>query len=124
MFSCDTDVCCIAQGKRYMLPNTTMMMHHPSGVARGQASDIQNEAKELLRVRNYCNAVLSNATGQPVEKVSMGRSLVSNTIISIRGKAAQSIHQLLPDRWHAAPIYISCYWTCDSPLQRHSDSSS
>lgn len=32
---------CPPQGKRYMLPNTTMMLHHPSGVARGQASDIQ-----------------------------------------------------------------------------------
>jgi ATP-dependent Clp protease protease subunit len=57
------------KGKRYMLPNTTMMLHHPSGVARGQASDIQNEAKELLRVRNYVNNVLSVATGQPVEKI-------------------------------------------------------
>ena len=60
----------LLQGKRYMLPNTTMMMHHPSGVARGQASDIQNEAKELLRVRNYVNTVLAVATDQPVERVS------------------------------------------------------
>ena len=43
--------CCWAQGKRYILPNTTVMMHHPSGVARGQASDIFNEARELMRVR-------------------------------------------------------------------------
>lgn len=57
------------RGKRYMLPNTTMMIHHPSGVARGKATDIQNEAKELLRVRNYVNTVLSTATGQPLEKV-------------------------------------------------------
>ena len=37
--------CCLLhpQGKRYMLQNTTMMLHHPSGVARGQASDINNE---------------------------------------------------------------------------------
>lgn len=57
------------KGKRYMLPNTTMMLHHPSGVARGQASDIQNEAKELSRVRNYVDNVLSVATGQTVERV-------------------------------------------------------
>lgn len=52
-----------------MLPNTTIMMHHPSGVARGQASDIQNEARELMRVRNYVNGVLSVATGQDQETV-------------------------------------------------------
>lgn len=86
-----------------MLPNTTMMMHHPSGVARGQASDIQNEAKELLRVRNYCNAVLSNATGQPVEKVGICTSFIANSTISRRGTAIQ------------ASTYIYCYRTCDSP---------
>ena len=37
----------LLQGKRYMLQNTTMMMHHPSGVARGQASDINNEVNSL-----------------------------------------------------------------------------
>jgi ATP-dependent Clp protease, protease subunit len=45
------------------------MLHHPSGVARGQASDIQNEARELMRVRNYVNGVLSQATGQSLAKV-------------------------------------------------------
>lgn len=47
------------------------MMHHPSGVARGQASDIQNEARELMRVRNYVNGVLSVATGQEVDTVGL-----------------------------------------------------
>ncbi len=45
------------------------MLHHPSGSARGQASDINNEARELMRLRNYVNQVLSQATGQPIEKV-------------------------------------------------------
>ena len=57
------------QGKRYILPNTTVMMHHPSGVARGQASDIFNEARELMRVRNYVNGVLSEATGKDQDTV-------------------------------------------------------
>jgi hypothetical protein len=60
----------LLQGKRYVLPNTSIMLHHPSGVARGQASDIFNEARELMRLRDYVNSVLSLATGQPVEKVS------------------------------------------------------
>ena len=55
-----------AKGKRCVLPNTRIMLHHPSGVARGQASDIDNEAKELMRARNYVNRVLAQATGQPL----------------------------------------------------------
>ena len=42
-------VVCVAQGKRYALPNTRIMVHHPSGAARGQATDIHNEARELKR---------------------------------------------------------------------------
>ena len=64
-------VVCV-QGKRYVLPNTRIMLHHPSGTARGQASDIQNEARELMRIRGYINKVLSEATGKPIEKVSCG----------------------------------------------------
>ncbi len=45
------------------------MMHHPSGVARGQASDIFNEARELMRVRNYVNGVLAEATGKDQDTV-------------------------------------------------------
>ena len=45
------------------------MLHHPSGSARGQASDIQNEAKELLRIRGYVNKMLAQATGKSVERV-------------------------------------------------------
>ena len=59
------------QGKRYALPNTRIMLHHPSGSARGQASDIHNEARELMRLRNYVNRVLAQATGKPIEKVSV-----------------------------------------------------
>lgn len=69
-----------SQGKRYILPNTSVMLHHPSGTARGQASDIYNEARELMRLRDYVNNVLSIATGQPVERVRVvlacGRPLV------------------------------------------------
>ena len=58
-----------AQGKRYALPNTRIMLHHPSGSARGAALDIHNEARELMRLRSYINGVLSQATGQPIERV-------------------------------------------------------
>mmetsp|Transcript_17510 Transcript_17510/g.44806 ORF Transcript_17510/g.44806 Transcript_17510/m.44806 type:complete len:207 (-) Transcript_17510:141-761(-) len=58
------------KGKRYSLPNTRIMMHHPSGAARGQASDIQNEARELVRVRDYTNSILAQATGKPADRIA------------------------------------------------------
>ena len=57
------------KGKRAALPNTCIMLHHPAGVARGSASDIHNEGKELLKIRTKINNMVSRATGQPVEKV-------------------------------------------------------
>ena len=45
----------------------------PRGSARGQASDIHNEARELMRLRNYVNKVLCQATGKPIEKVQLKR---------------------------------------------------
>ena len=60
----------MVQGKRYVLPNTCIMLHHPSGAARGQAADLHQETRELMRLRNYVNQVISTATDQPLEKVS------------------------------------------------------
>lgn len=57
------------KGKRRLLPNTRVMVHHPSGAARGQAADIHNEARELLYIRDYVTAILSQATGKPFEQV-------------------------------------------------------
>jgi len=57
------------KGRRAALPNTRIMLHHPSGAARGQASDIDNEARELMRTRNYVNRVLSAATGRSLGRV-------------------------------------------------------
>ena len=74
-----------------MLPNTTIMMHHPSGVARGQASDIQNEARELMRVRNYVNGVLSVATGQDQETVRLPTPSACDSLTIKRGIRAEGI---------------------------------
>ena len=54
---------------RYSLPNTRYMIHQPLGGGRGQATDINIEAKEIVRVRKRINNIISNATGQPLEKV-------------------------------------------------------
>mmetsp|Transcript_759 Transcript_759/g.1756 ORF Transcript_759/g.1756 Transcript_759/m.1756 type:complete len:289 (-) Transcript_759:358-1224(-) len=61
---------CGAKGKRAALPNTCIMLHHPNGVARGQASDIANEGRELLKIRVKINQMLAAATGQPEEKIN------------------------------------------------------
>ncbi|CCP06380.1 Putative ATP-dependent Clp protease, proteolytic subunit ClpP2 [Erwinia amylovora MR1] len=54
---------------RYTLPNTRFMIHQPLGGVRGKVSDIEIEAKELLRARERINQLISKATGQPLEKV-------------------------------------------------------
>lgn len=54
---------------RYSLPNTRFMIHQPLGGVRGKVSDIEIEAKELLRARERINKLISKATGQPLEKV-------------------------------------------------------
>ncbi len=54
---------------RYSLPNTRYMIHQPLGGISGQATDIGIEAEEILRVRKRINTIISEATGQPLEKV-------------------------------------------------------
>lgn len=59
-----------AKGKRYCLPNSEVMIHQPLGGARGQASDIKIHADWILRTRDQLNKILSERTGQPLEKIS------------------------------------------------------
>ena len=56
-------------GKRYALPHARVMIHQPLGGAQGQATDIQIQAKEILRMKNELNKILSQQTGQPLEKL-------------------------------------------------------
>ncbi len=58
-----------AKGKRMALPNSTIMIHQPLGGARGQATDIEIEAKEILRMKNMLNELLSQHTGQPLDVI-------------------------------------------------------
>ena len=57
------------KGKRMALPHSRIMLHQPSGGTRGQATDIQIEAKEILRVRRQLNQIYAQRTGQPLEKI-------------------------------------------------------
>ncbi len=58
-----------AKGKRFCLPHSRMMIHQPLGGFQGQASDIDIHAKEILLVRERLNTILSNHTGQPMDKI-------------------------------------------------------
>jgi ATP-dependent Clp protease protease subunit len=57
------------KGKRLALPHSRIMIHQPSGGTRGQATDIDIEAKEILRIRKQLNEIYADFTGQPVEKI-------------------------------------------------------
>lgn len=58
-----------APGKRFALPHARIMIHQPMGGAQGQASDIAIQAKEILRIRDELNLVLSKHTGQGLEVI-------------------------------------------------------
>jgi len=57
------------KGKRYALPHSRLMLHQPLGGFRGQASDIDIHAKEILKIKAELNAILVEHTGQPIEKI-------------------------------------------------------
>lgn len=61
---------CGAKGKRFSLPNSRVMIHQPLGGARGQATDIQIQAQEILRLKSTLNEILASNTGQSVEKIA------------------------------------------------------
>ena len=60
-----------APGKRYALPQARIMIHQPSGGAQGQSTDIQIQAKEILRLREVGNNILARHTGQDPEKINV-----------------------------------------------------
>ena len=57
------------KGKRYALPNSDIMIHQPSGGAQGQQTEIEIVAEEIKKTRRELNQILSDASGQPIEKV-------------------------------------------------------
>ena len=81
--SCDVSTICLGQaasmgallltggakGKRFCLPNSRMMIHQPLGGFQGQASDIEIHAKEILKIRDELNQVMSYHTGQSLERI-------------------------------------------------------
>jgi ATP-dependent Clp protease protease subunit len=58
-----------SKGKRLALPHARIMIHQPLGGSRGQATDIEIEAKEILRIRHQLNQILADRTEQPLAKI-------------------------------------------------------
>jgi len=58
-----------AKGKRFALPNSEIMIHQPLGGTRGQATEIKIHAEHILKTRDRLNKILSEKTGQPLEKI-------------------------------------------------------
>jgi ATP-dependent Clp protease protease subunit len=58
-----------AAGKRFALPNARIMVHQPSGGAQGQATDIEIQAREILRIRQRLNEIYVKHTGQTLERI-------------------------------------------------------
>ena len=58
-----------AKGKRFALRHSRVMIHQPMGGAQGQASDIENTAREILKLKNELYTIISDHSGQPLEKV-------------------------------------------------------
>lgn len=58
-----------AKGKRFSLPHARIMLHQPMGGFQGQATDIEIHAKEILRMKEMLNGILSDHTGQPLDKI-------------------------------------------------------
>ena len=86
-----------SKGQRYALPHATIHMHQPLGGAQGQASDIEIQAKEILRLKERINAILAEATGQSVE------TIIQDTERDFYMSSEQAVEYGLVDKVLAAP---------------------
>ena len=72
-----------AKGKRYALPYSRIMIHQPLGGAQGQSTDIQIQAREILRIRETLNEILSRHTGQSVKKLTEDTEPVKSFFLTV-----------------------------------------
>ena len=98
-----------AKGKRLALPNARVMIHQPSGGAQGQATDIEIQAREILKLREALNQIMADRTGQPIEKIRVDSErdffMSSNEakdygLIDQEAHRLHALHRPLPDRRH------------------------
>lgn len=88
-----------APGKRFALPLSRIMIHQPLGGARGQSTDIQIQAKEILRMREIVNDILAKHTGQSTEKI-MEDTERDNFMSAVEAKEYGIIDSVISTRLH------------------------
>ena len=86
-----------AKGKRLALPNSEIMIHQPLGGTRGHATDIEIHAKRILKMKDTLNQILSERTGQPLEKIQMDTER-DNFMSSIEAKEYGLIDEVITNR--------------------------
>ncbi len=86
-----------AQGKRFALPHSRVMIHQPLGGFQGQASDIEIHAKEILKIRETLNQELAKNTGQPLEQIEKDTDR-DNFMGAYEAKAYGLIDEVLTSR--------------------------
>ena len=89
------------KGKRFALPNSRVMIHQPLGGAQGQATDIQIQAREILRLKGDLNRILSERTGQALDKIEADTDR-DYFMSSEEAKTSGLIDQVISDRAAAA----------------------
>ena len=85
------------KGKRLALPNAEIMIHQPSGGAQGKATDIEIVAEQILKIKRRMNEILSQNTGQPLEKVQHDTEL-DNYMTAEEAKAYGLIDNVITNR--------------------------
>jgi len=88
------------KGKRYVLPNSRILIHQPMGGARGTATDINIQAEEILRMRTRLNEILAHHTGQPFAKIEedVDRDHFMSSEEAVQYGLADQIIQSLPKK--------------------------
>ena len=86
-----------AKGKRLALPNSEIMIHQPLGGTKGQATDIEIHAKRILKMKDTLNQILSERTGQPLERIKMDTEC-DNFMSSMEAKEYGLIDEVITNR--------------------------
>ena len=86
-----------AKGKRLALPHSEIMIHQPLGGTRGQATDIEIHAKRILKMKDTLNQILSERTGQPLERIQMDTER-DNFMSSMEAKEYGLIDEVITKR--------------------------
>ena len=86
-----------AKGKRRALPNAEIMIHQPSGGARGQATDMNIQVEQILRIKKRLNEILAERTGQPLDKVAADTER-DNFMTAEQAKSYGLVDEIIPAR--------------------------